>query len=430
MRRNEVGLWENAAISPEMAGALSAWQRAFYGEPDWKLDNIRLSGLPGTVTGYVATLVTGEMELRFDDTPRGKAMHRLFRGLNEKLHLAVQLAAAFGFVAIRPTLEHGRMAFTLAGPGRFFPTRFSMDGAVTAGYFVDVSGEYAKVESFDYRNGALTVENRAYRIRGEVLGTEMPLSVVPEWAELSQKITLEGVKGPLFGLLKMPFANTVDPNSPLPVSLYAGAMESIMEFDQVYSELLYELHSGRRKNIVERTAIVPEGKRKHFRGMRYQDPTTDTYILDPAEEHSPFQDYSPSIRTEEYLTGLRAILHIIENQCHLSPGSLALDDRTGAMTATEVISQDRTTYHTCAAIQQQGLTPALRQLFHGVEALGDLSGLLPQGETELSVSYGDGVFEDTQKEFQRRMELLQAGVMEAEEVRKWYFGEDSAGQGE
>ena len=61
MRRNEVGLWENAAISPEMAGALSAWQRAFYGEPDWKLDHIRLSGLPGTVTGYVATLVTGEM---------------------------------------------------------------------------------------------------------------------------------------------------------------------------------------------------------------------------------------------------------------------------------------------------------------------------------------------------------------------------------
>ena len=429
MRRNEVGLWENAAISPEMAGALSAWQRAFYGEPDWKLDNVRLSGLPGTVTGYVATLVTGEMELRFDDTPRGKAMHRLFRGLNEKLHLAVQLAAAFGFVAIRPTLEHGRMAFTLAGPGRFFPTRFSLDGEVTAGYFVDVSGEYAKVESFDYRNGALTVENRAYRIRGEVLGTEMPLSVVPEWAELSQKITLERVKGPLFGLLNMPFANTVDPNSPLPVSLYAGAMESIMEFDQVYSELLYELHSGRRKNIVERTAIVPEGKRKHFRGMRYQDPTTDTYILDPAEEHSPFQDYSPSIRTGEYLTGLRAILHIIENQCHLSPGSLALDDRTGAMTATEVISQDRTTYHTCAAIQQQGLTPALRQLFHAVEALGDLSGLLPQGETELSVSYGDGVFEDTQKEFQRRMELLQAGVIEAGEVRKWYFGEDSAGQG-
>ena len=123
--------------------------------------------------------------------------------------------------------------------------------------------------------------NRAFRLRGEVLGEEMPLSVVPEWADLSQKTVLEGVKGPLFGLITMPFANMVEPDSPLPVSLFAGAMESIMEFDQVYSELLYELHSGRRKNIIERTAIVPEGKRKRIRGVRYQDPATDTYILDP-----------------------------------------------------------------------------------------------------------------------------------------------------
>lgn len=421
MRRSEVGLWENAAISSPMAAAISAWQGAFYGDPDWNAGDLRLSGLPGTITGYVATLVTGEMELSFDDTPRGRAMAGLFRGLRETLHLAVQLASAFGFVAIRPTLSHGEMTFTLAGPGRFFPTRYALDGRVTAGYFADFSGEYVKIESFDYQSGTLTIENRAYRIRGEVMGAEVPLSAVPEWGELSEKVTLEGVKGPLFGLVRMPFANTVDPNSPLPVSLYAGAMDSIMEFDRVYSELLYELHSGRRKNIVERTAIVPEGKRKHLRGLRYQDPTTDTYILDPAEEHSPFQDYSPEIRTEPYLAGLRAILHIIENQCHLSPGSLALDDRTGAMTATEVISQDRTTYHTCAAIQQS-LTPALSQLAHGVEALGDLNGLLPQGEGELTVTYGDGVFEDTQKEFARRMEMFQQGIVTAEEVRRWYFG--------
>ena len=101
--KHEVGLWENAAISPVMAGAMNAWMEAFYGEPDWKIGNIRLSGLPAAITGYVATLVTGEMELNFGDSPRGKAMGRLFRGLKDKLHLAVQLAAAFGFVAIRPT---------------------------------------------------------------------------------------------------------------------------------------------------------------------------------------------------------------------------------------------------------------------------------------------------------------------------------------
>ena len=420
--KHEVGLWEKAAISPVMAGAMNAWMEAFYGEPDWKIGNIRLSGLPAAITGYVATLVTGEMELNFGDSKRGKAMDHLFRGLKDKLHLAVQLAAAFGFVAIRPTVDNGGITFTIAGPGRFFPTRYALDGSVVAGYFADFSGDYAKIEGFDYRNGVLTMTNRAFRLRGEVLGEEMPLSVVPEWADLSQKTVLEGVKGPLFGLITMPFANMVEPDSPLPVSLFAGAMESIMEFDQVYSELLYELHSGRRKNIIERTAIVPEGKRKRIRGVRYHDPATDTYILDPAEEHSPFQDYSPSIRTEEYLAGMRAILHMIENQCHLSPGSLALDDRTGAMTATQVISQDRTTYHTCAAIEQHGLTPAIRQLSDAVEALGDLYGLLPDGEVEVTVSYGDGVFEDTQQEFGRRMEMLEKGVIDVAEMRRWYFG--------
>ena len=68
-----------------------------------------------------------------------------------------------------------------------------MGGSVTAGYFADFSGEHVKIESFDYQSGNLTIENRAYRIRGEVMGTEMPLSVVPEWADLSPSITLEGV---------------------------------------------------------------------------------------------------------------------------------------------------------------------------------------------------------------------------------------------
>ena len=245
----------------------------------------------------------------------------------------------------------------------------------------------------------------------------------PELKALSPETVLEGMDQPLLGVIRMPFLNSIDPGNPMPESLYAGAMASMEEFDRVYSELLYELHSGKRKNIVERGAIVPESRQKRIRGAKYFDPTTDTYILDPAEEHSPFQDYSPSLRTGDYLTGMKAVLHIIENQCHLSPSSLALDDRTCAMTATEVISQDRTTYNTCAAIQNRGAAPGLRQLARAAEILGDLYGLLPSGETEMQITWGDSIFEDTQKEFERRMELLREGVVGKEDVKAWYFGE-------
>ena len=413
------GLWDEAAISPAMAGEMETWRRAFYREGPWSGG----AGLPATLTGYAATLVTNELELRWGTGDRADYFAAQTPALTARLHEAVQLAVVFGWAVLRPVVEEGKFCFQLWAPGQVFPTRFSADGAITAGYFADRRGEYLRVEEFSQEKGTLTLRNRAYRARGEVLGQEVPLSVRPEWENISPELVLSGLRGPLFGVIKMPFANTVEPGSPLPVSLYAGALESMGEFDRVYGDFLYELHSGRRKNIIERGAIVPEGRRKPRRpGTSYLDPTTDTYILDPQEEHSPFQDYSPEIRTEQYLSGLKTILHIIENQCHLSPGSLSIDQRTGAMTATEVISQDKTTYNTCAAIQNRGLTPGLLAVMDAMEDLADLYGLAPAGDTQKAIVYGDGIFEDTQKEFERRMEMAREGVIGKDEVREWYFG--------
>lgn len=415
------GLWDRAEISPAMAGEMETWRRAFYREGPWSGG----AGLPATLTGYAATLVTNELELRWGTGDRAAYFAAQTPALTARLHEAVQLAAVFGWAVLRPVVEEGKFCFQLWAPGQVFPTRFSADGAITAGYFADRRGEYLRVEEFSYGKGTLTLRNRAYRARGEVLGQEVPLSVRPEWENISPELVLSGLRGPLFGVIKMPFANTVEPVSPLPVSLYAGALESMAEFDRVYGDFLYELHSGRRKNIIERGAIVPEGRRKPRRpGTNYLDPTTDTYILDPQEEHSPFQDYSPEIRTEQYLSGLKTILHIIENQCHLSPGSLSIDQRTGAMTATEVISQDKTTYNTCAAIQNRGLTPGLLAVMDAMEDLADLYGMAPAGDTQKAIVYGDGIFEDTQKEFERRMEMAREGVIGKEAVREWYFGKE------
>lgn len=419
------GLWDRAEISPAMAGEMETWRRAFCREGPWSGG----AGLAATLTGYAATLVTNELELRWGTGDRAAYFAAQTPALTARLHEAVQLAAVFGWAVLRPVVEEGKFCFQLWAPGQVFPTRFSADGAITAGYFADRRGEYLRVEEFAYQQGTLTLRNRAYRARGEVLGQEVPLSVRPEWENISPELVLSGLRGPLFGVIKMPFANTTEPVSPLPVSLYAGAVESMAEFDRVYGDFLYELHSGRRKNIIERGAIVPEGRRKGlFRGTKYLDPTTDTYILDPQEEHSPFQDYSPEIRTEQYLSGLKTILHIIENQCHLSPGSLSIDQRTGAMTATEVISQDKTTYNTCAAIQNRGLTPGLLAVMDAMEDLADLYGMAPAGDTQKAIVYGDGIFEDTQKEFERRMEMAREGVIGKDAVREWYFGKGEEGR--
>ena len=130
------------------------------------------------------------------------------------------------------------------------------------------------------------------------------------------------------------------------------------------------------------------------------------------------------------MTGLKAILHMVENQCHLSPGTMSIDERTGAVTATQVISQDRTTYNTCAAIQAQGVTQGLLDVIAAMDVLCTMYGLAPAGTLEPSVSYGDSVFEDTQQEFARRLQMVQAGVLKPEKLLSWYFSvdEDTAEQ--
>lgn len=431
LHAGKMGLWERAGISPAMAQSQRNWLRAFYSPPGW--GEYRLTNLPATLTGFLATLVTGELTMGCGSSPRGEFLTRQLKPLEGRLHRAVQLAAACGMAVIRPIVTGGEFQYELLGPGQFFPTRYGADGSIMAGYIADFEDadekKYIRLETFDCNGRELRLSNRAYMAQGEVLGREVPLSAVPRWAELAPDICLRNVKRPLLGCIQMPFANTVDGSSPLPVSIYAGAMESMAEFDRVYEELLYELHSGKRKRIIERQAISPERKagtpgRGDLSGRGYRDISPDNYIvLDPMEQSKPFDDYSPQLRTAEYLTGLKLILHMVENQCHLSPGTLSLDARTGALTATEVISQDRTTYSTCAAIQQSAAL-ALQDVITAMDTLSTLYGLCPAGPISPSISFGDSVFEDTQQEFQRRMALVTAGILQPEKLLEWYFDVD------
>lgn len=431
LSRGQKGIWDDVDISLPMARAIHGWLNAFYNCPEWRNNHVRLSGLPAAITGFVATLVTNELTVTCGNSARAEFLDDQLQPLLRRMHNAVQLAAAGGQIIIKPFLQGDQFYFDLVEPGRFFPTRFAADDRVMAGYFADyrdVKGvNYVRIETFDCDGSLLTITNRAYRSTGDVLGAEVPLDTVEAWADIQPEVSIQGVSKPLFGAIKMPFANTVDDASPMPVSLYAGAMDTIMEFDQVFTEMIYELHSGKRKNIVESRAIIPDKKRRDLwiaKGVRYRDPSTDIYIVDPEEEHEPFRDYSPSIRTAEYMTGLKAILHMIENQCHLSPGTLSIDERSGAVTATQIISQDRTTYNTCSAIQQQGVTQGLLDVIDAMDTMCHLYNLGPAGELNPGITYGDSIFEDTQQEFARRLQLAQAGFLRPEKLLSWYFGVD------
>ena len=434
LNKGAKGLWEDVDISLPMARAINDWLNLFYNCPSYLTNSVRLSGLPVIISGFIAILATNELEVNCGNSARAEYIQEKLSVALNKIQSTVQLAAAGGQVVIRPYVEDGQIHFDIVQAGRLFPTRFGADGRIMAGFFTDYKTirdkDYVRLEHFDCKNHILTIRNEAYRCEGDLLKNRVHLSTVEEWADLSEEVTIENMDKPLFGVIRTPFANTVDDTSPLPVSIYANALDSIQEFDLVYSEFLYELHSGKRKKIVERQAIIPDSRRSLLPGgvpigLGYKDMTTDTYIvLDPEEQSKPFDDYSPAMRTAGYLDGLKLILRMVENQCHLSPGTFAIDERTGAITATQVISEDRTTYNTCSTLQNDGIKQGLIDVIDACDALCDLYSLAPIGEVETSITFGDSIFEDTAQEFSRRYQMVQGGYLKPEKLLGWYFHVD------
>lgn len=85
-----------------------------------------------------------------------------------------------------------------------------------------------------------------------------------------------------------------------------------------------------------------------------------------------------------------------------------------------MLSEDKTTYNTVCQIQRQ-LRPVLEALNQITVTLARSYGIECE-DGECAIEFGDSVFEDTGTEFNRRFQMVQAGMLKAEEFIAWYFG--------
>lgn len=422
-------------ISEKMANAITAWMLAFYQQPAWLEHGVRISNLPITITEYMATLACNEITIDAGPSARGKWIaDQLNHFFVPHLNNTVQLAGAGGRAIVKPYVDGRNILCDIVPADRIYPTRINGAGMTTAGFFTDFSvlhgRKVVRVEGFDLQPDGLYLTNRAYYYGlDDNLAGEIPLTDVPEWAGLEPEITISGVDRPLFAEIKMPFANTIDETSKLPVSLYARALDTICELDRIYSEFLYEVHSGKRKRIVDRDAIRTD---ERGCGIPFRDQVTDLYLTMDIDgtNMKPFEDYTPNIRVDEYQKALDIQCRMLENQTGFSQGTFNFDIKQGRMTATQVISDDRNTYNTIHAIQDRGIKQGLKDLIYCYDIYATLYGMAPAGAVDEAVTFGDSIFEDTATEFARQKMLVDAGYLKPEKLIGWYFGVDDAGAAE
>lgn len=416
-------------MTPAMADAVRQWDDLFYltNQPQHSLK------MAATLTSLMATLATSELTLSAGagaraDWMQGQIDANLLPGLFE----AVQLAGAGGMAAVKPYVDGGSIYVEIIPRSRIFPKHWGPNRRLDAGYFTDFDklddgAAVVRVEHFSMEDGGLHIQNKAYRLKEQGwMGSEIPLSAVPRWADLQPELLIRDVDRPHFGLLRMPGVNTVD-GSAYPVSLYANALDSIRELDATYYDFFWERSTGKRRMILDRSAAMKDpvsGKP----AISFKELASDYYMTLDMPEEKPWDDYTPAFRFAEYKTAMETQLRMLEMQVGFSQGTFAIEPRTGRVTATQIISDDKTTYNTIKAIQDRGMLTGLQDVLYWYDAYATLYHLAPAGVFEPAVSFGDSIFEDTGTEFARRMQMAEANYLRPELLLAWYFGvsEDKA----
>ena len=409
--------------SEKMKEALQLWTQMYDDRPPWAGGQVKTLNLPAAIAAETARMTTVEMKSEVSGGERGRFLNQMYQPVLERLRPFVEYGCAKGGLVMKPYVSGGKILVDFIQADHFYPTSFDasgrVSGAVFAGQLRREGKIYTRLERHELTDdGGCCITNRAFVSRTEgTLGKEVPLREVTEWAALAPEVTLQNVPKLLFSYFKIPYANTVDSASPLGVSVYARACDLICEADRQYSRLLWEFESG------ERALYVSDAAFRVDQNGRAIVPDKRLYRLLGIEQGGDdlFSDWTPTLREENILRGLNAILRKIEFNCGLAYGTLSDVDNVDK-TAEEVRASKQRSYSmTCD--MQKSLRHALEELVEAMDVLCSLYRMAPQGKYEMSFDFDDSTVADRAVEFAEKQQLVANGIMQPWEFRMWYFGE-------
>lgn len=373
---------------------------------------------------------------------RAKYLNTQYTKLKKQLRKQIEYGIAKGGLVFKPYVVIKEVdgekpqidiEFDYVQADAFYPLTFDATDRITEAVFVQTKTEketvYRRLEYHKWERNTVTIINRAFKSLNNNnaglaeldLGHEIPLTEVPEWSTLQPETVIKNVDRPLFAYFRMPEANTVDTNSPLGVSGYSRAVNLIRDADTQYSRLLWEYEAGEMAINVDRDAFtfMEDGTgtqhtvlgKMQNRLYRRMDITNDEL----------FEPFAPSLRDDNYMEGLNAILMRIEDVCGISRGTLS-DSIDIARTATELKILKQRSYQTNVDIQH-AIQTTLEDVVYIMNTYCTLYEITPEGEYDVSFEWDDSLIIDLDAELEKRIVLQQNGLVSKVENRMWYFGE-------
>ena len=359
-----------------------------------------------------------------------------------KMPEAIEQAAALGGEAMKVWFEErrdkegnvipdlGRIRIGWAMADQFVPTQWD-SAKVEGGIFVTRQARdgwyYTLLEWHEWDGTTYVIRNELYRAEikkdeqgndQDILGFRYPLAAL--YPFMDEEVVVDTEKS-LFAYFRTPDANNIDDNSPLGISIYANAMETLHAIDICFDSFVREFRLGKKRIIVPARMIKHVVDPQTGQSLRYFDATDETYeaLSTDDPDQLKIQDNSVTLRVDEHVAALNAFLNIFCLQVGLSAGTFSFDAKGGLKTATEVVSENSKTYKTVRNFQAQ-VAPAIEDLVDAIIQVASLYDVTWNGQSvralaergyEVKVTLDDGITQDRQTNINEGITLVGAGLM-------------------
>ncbi|WP_418668402.1 hypothetical protein [Allofournierella sp.] len=407
--------------SAAMKAAIGEWFGLYFGAEVDKEDPCQQ--LPYTVVSKLCRTAFAEYELAVTGGKESFFTGAVLPWLDEARKRAVQLALIGGEAWLKPVPLNAEKRFA------FLPMRRDCvvviarapGGEVTDLVSAETTKEGGKVYTLLERRrasarGAVIDSKLFCSADGASLGSQMPLATLAKYASLLPTNTLPGVEGIGLARLAVPMENCVDGSSD-PVSVYAAAVGLIHNVNKNEWQLGREFEKGASRIIASADMMTKDKNGK----ARLDDELFAGIDDDP--EAVGITIFSPALREQSFLARKAEYLRNLETVMGIKRGLLG-EVEAAQRTATEVTSSQGDYSLTLADVQGMWESCA-RQALRLCDQLGrayKLCGAEPfDPQKDVSISWGNGILYDKDKDWAETMALVSAGMLRPEIALAWRY---------
>ena len=276
---------------------------------------------------------------------------------------------------------------------------------------------YLQIHRKNEASGKYDIENRIYQVSNGIL-TETDLGAVRGFERIP-RVVHTGSDRRQFVIDWPNIANNVDYRLPVGISVFANAVDALRGVDSAYDCYVNEFENGPMILAVKVPATKWEDGSPTF------DDRDRRFFLLPedTQQGNVIEPISPPLRTDQLNVGLQDQLNMLSSKCGFGETYYRFNG-SGVATATQVISENSTMFRTIKK-HEIVLEQALKELCRILLRLGNTA--MGEGldeDVEISIDFDDSIIESKEQDFNRDLQLLNAGIMNDWEFRMRWFNED------